>query len=127
MPATEFNTKREYEPERFSTREIFWSERLKVVLGYFEPDQFIPVHAPGSDLVVLIQRGSGTVRDGGTNNRVASGDVVVVPADADRGIRADGGERLEALLVTAPPPTDDEHQPVREGLRTNDFEPEHNQ
>jgi len=127
MPATNFDTEREYDPERFSTRKIFRSERMKIVLGYFEPDQFIPVHAPGSDLVVSIQRGSGTVRDGETDRRVAPGDVVVVPADADRGIRADDDERLEALLVTAPPPTDAEHQPVREGLRTNDFEPEHDQ
>jgi len=41
--------------------------------------------------------------------------------------RAYDPERLEVLLVTAPPPTDAEHQPIREGLRMNDFEPEHDQ
>jgi hypothetical protein len=41
----------------------------------------------------------------------------------DRGVRADDDGRLEALLVTAPPPTDAEHDPVREGLRRGVFDP----
>jgi hypothetical protein len=55
--------------------------------------------------------------------------MVVVEADAergteaDRGIEADADSRLEAFLVTAPPPTDAEHEPVRRGLRTDDFDP----
>nr|WP_244605335.1 hypothetical protein [Halorhabdus rudnickae] len=47
-------------------------------------------------------------------------------ADTDRGIKADDDSRLEALLVTAPPPTDAEHEPVREGLRTGTFDPREN-
>jgi hypothetical protein len=47
---------------------------------------------------------------------------VTVPADVERGVRADD-ERLEALLVTAPPPTDAEHDPVREGLHRGEFPP----
>jgi len=49
--------------------------------------------------------------------------VVTVAADENRGIKTDDDSRLEALLVTAPPPTETEHEPVREGLRSGEFEP----
>lgn len=122
MPVTDFDSEREYDDDRFAAREIFQSERLKAVCGYFEPDQFIPVHAPGSDVVIHVRSGTGVVRDGDTEHAVESGDVVTVPADVERGVRVDD-ERLEALLVTAPPPTDAEHDPVREGLHRGEFAP----
>jgi hypothetical protein len=39
-------------------------------------------------------------------------------------VRADEDTRLEATLVTAPPPTDAEHDPVRRGLQRGEFDPE---
>jgi hypothetical protein len=57
-------------------------------------------------------------------DRAREHDAVAIEAGTRRGIRADEGERLEALLVTAPPPTDAEHDPVRRGLRNDEFEPE---
>jgi quercetin dioxygenase-like cupin family protein len=124
MVHTTFDDERQYEEESFSAQPIFRGERTKVVCGYFEPGQFIPVHAPGSDVVVAPQAGSGVVRDGEAEHAVEPGDVVVVPADTDRGIRASDDERLEALMVVTPPPTDAEHEPVRRGLRTGAFDPE---
>lgn len=61
--------------------------------------------------------------DGNDDHHVGPGDVVVVEADTDRGVRADPDTRLEALLVTAPPPTDAEHDPVRSGLKNDEFDP----
>ncbi|RBI59285.1 cupin [halophilic archaeon] len=121
MVATDFDAEREYDDERFSTRSVFRSDRMKVVLGYFEPGQFIPVHAPDSDVAITVQDGRGVVRDGETDRDVGPGDVVVVPAGERRGVKA-GDERLEATLVTAPPPTDAEHDPVRERLRRGAFD-----
>ncbi|WP_440009537.1 cupin domain-containing protein [Halomicrococcus sp. SG-WS-1] len=123
MVATDFDAEREYDDERFSARSVFRSDRMKVVLGYFEPGQFIPVHAPDSDVAITVRDGRGVVRDGETDRDVGPGDVVVVPAGERRGVKA-GDERLEATLVTAPPPTDAEHDPVREGLRRGAFDPE---
>ncbi|MFC5134046.1 MULTISPECIES: cupin domain-containing protein [Haloferacaceae] len=123
MPATDIHAERRYDDERFTTSGVFRSDRMKVVCGYFEPGQFIPVHAPDSDVAVTVRTGSGTVREGGTDHRVEPGDVVVVEAGTERGVRADDGERFEALLVTAPPPTDAEHGPVREGIRRGEFDP----
>lgn len=123
MTATDFDAARAYDDDRFSAVGVFRSDRMKVVCGYFEPGQFIPVHAPGSDVAIHVQSGRGVVRDGAETHDVSAGDVVVVPADVDRGVRADDGTRLEALLVTAPPPTDAEHEPVRRGLAKDEFEP----
>ena len=92
-------------------------------LWYFEPGQFIPVHAPDSDVAITIRSGTGLVRDGGVDHAVGPGDVVVVAAGTDRGVKADEDTPLEGLLVSAPPPTDAEHEPVREGIRRNEFEP----
>lgn len=123
MPEIYFDGNRSYDSERFSAVEGFRSERAKVICGFFEPGQFIPVHAPASDLVVSVRSGTGLVREDDTDHRVDPGDVVVIPADTDRGIKASDEGRLEALLVTAPPPTDAEHGPVREGLQRGEFEP----
>ncbi|WP_135829800.1 cupin domain-containing protein [Halorussus halobius] len=122
MVATDFDDEREYDDERFSAQSTFRSDRMKVVLGYFEPGQFIPVHAPDSDVAITVRRGSGVVRDGDDERAVEPDDVVVVPAGDERGVKA-GDERLEATLVTAPPPTDAEHDPVREGLKKGEFDP----
>jgi len=122
MPKTSVDAEREYDDETFSAQGIFRSDHSKAVCGYFEPGQFIPVHAPDSDVTVVVKQGRGVVRDGDAEHAVESGDVVSVPAGRERGVRAEG-ERLEAVLVTAPPPTDAEHEPVREGLRNDEFEP----
>ncbi|WP_135853609.1 cupin domain-containing protein [Halorussus salinus] len=122
MVATSFDAEREYDDDQFSARSVFRSDRMKVVLGYFEPGQFIPVHAPDSDVAITVREGRGVVRESDEDHAVRPGDVVVVPAGEERGVRADDGERLEATLVTAPPPTDAEHDPVREGLRKGEFE-----
>jgi len=123
MPITDFDAERAYDPEQFAAHKVFKTDDLQVVCGYFEPGQFIPVHAPDSALVVAVQFGTGVVREGETEHRVEPGDVVTVAAGTDRGIRADDDSRLEALLVTAPPPTEAEHEPVRRGLRTGEFDP----
>lgn len=123
MPATSLDAERTYDSERFSAREVFHTDRSKVVCGYFDPGQFIPVHAPDSDVTVVVQSGRGIVREGETTHEVGPGDVVAVPAGEKRGVKASADTRLEAVLVTAPPPTEAEHDPVRRGLATGTFEP----
>ncbi|HET7325162.1 MAG TPA: cupin domain-containing protein [Halococcus sp.] len=122
MPATNFDDERTYDDDQFTTRAVFVNERVKVVLGYFAPGQFIPVHAPDSDVTIAVQSGTGVVREGTDEYAVEQGDVIVVEAGVDRGVKADDTQ-LEALLVTAPPPSDAEHEPVREGIRRGEFEP----
>ncbi|MFB6137016.1 MAG: cupin domain-containing protein [Halobacteriaceae archaeon] len=123
MVHTDMDAERAYDDARFGAQVVQESERSKTVCAYFEPGQFIPVHAPNSDVTVAVQSGTGVVRDGDTEHEVEPGDVVVVPAGTDRGVRAAADGRLEALLVTAPPPGDAAHEPVREGIRTDTFDP----
>lgn len=122
MPATDVDAERTYDDARFVAREVSRTDRQKTVCGYFQPGQFIPVHAPDSDVTIVVQSGEGTVREGEADHAVGPGSVVTVPAGTDRGVKA-ADERLEAVLVTAPPPTDAEHDPVRRGLREGTFEP----
>jgi len=124
MPRIDTDAACGYDDERFAANDVFRTDDAKVVYACFEPGQFIPVHAPDSDVVVTVRRGRGLVREGETDHRVEPGDAVAVEAGTRRGILADEGERLAALLVTAPPPTDAEHDPVRRGLRADEFEPE---
>jgi quercetin dioxygenase-like cupin family protein len=123
MPATSVDANRQYSDDRFTAVEAFNTDRMKVICGYFEPGQFIPVHAPGSDVTICILRGNGTIREGDTDYQVGPGDVVAVEAGTDRGVKAADDGRLEAVLVTAPPPTDAEHDPVRQELEEGVFDP----
>lgn len=122
MPATTIDDERDYSDKQFSAHEIFRTEHSKTVCGYFEPGQFIPVHAPDSDVTIVVQSGTGIVRDGPDEHEVSPGSVITVPAGRDRGVRA-GDQRLEAVLITAPPPTDADHEPVRRGLQQDEFDP----
>jgi len=61
VPATDFDAERGYDDGRFSTGEVFRSDRMKVVCDYFEPEQFIPVHAPDSDVAITVRSGSSVV------------------------------------------------------------------
>lgn len=123
MVRTDFASERAYDQMKFSAQSIFRSSNMKVVLGYFEPGQFIPVHAPGSDVTITPRSGRALVRDGDEAHEIEEGDVVVVEAGSDRGIKAVGGDRLEALLVTAPPLSDEDHGPVRRGILRDEFDP----
>lgn len=122
MVATAFDAERAFDDDRFRAHVLHESDDQKVVMGYFRPGQFIPVHAPDSDVAITVLRGEGVVREGETDHRVEPGSVVVVPAGVDRGVRAE--TELEATLVTAPPPGEAAHEPVRRGIAQGEFEPE---
>jgi quercetin dioxygenase-like cupin family protein len=122
MPETSFDKEREYDKEKFNPRAFHADDVQKTVLGYFEPGQFIPVHAPESTLTVVVHEGGGIVRDGDDEHEVEAGSVVVVPAGVERGVRA-GNEGIEAALVVSPPPTEADHEKVREGIQKGVFEP----
>lgn len=122
MVATDFDSEREFDDDRFHAHVLHESDVQKVVMGNFRPGQFIPVHAPDSQVAITVHEGEGIVREGETDHHVEPGSVVVVPAGENRGIRAE--TELQATLVTAPPPGEKAHEPVRRGLTQGAFEPE---
>ena len=100
----------EFAADGFGRRILFGNDRLRVVLAAFEPGQEIPIHTPGVDLVMSILDGVGEVRAGDQVHSVKAGDVVIVPAGSERGVRA--RTRLVALHVVSPPPTEADHRRV---------------
>jgi len=58
-----------------------------------------------------------------TRNAPTASDVVISVRTGTGIVRADEDDRLEALLVTAPPPTDAEHATGREGIQRAEFDP----
>src|SRR6266542_2731852 len=104
-----------FEAERFSPVALAQTARLKVVLTCFEAGQFIPVHAPGVDMVLVVLEGVGTVVAGQAESSVGSGSIVVVPAGESRGVKA--STRLVAVHVVSPPPAESDHAAVQEGLK----------
>lgn len=124
MPKHSFTAQRQFDDERFTPVPVHSDDHQKTILAFFEPGQFVPVHAPDSSLTVYVRDGAGTVVDGDDVHDVSLHDVVTVPAGEDRGIRAAEEGRLEVLLVASPPPDADDHEPVRRGLEAGVFRPE---
>lgn len=99
-----------FRPEKFNPVVIAGGAHMKAVLTCLEPGQFIPVHRPGVDMLLLVLDGEGRVVTGDREEPAQAGTVVFAAAGEARGLRAD--TRLLALHVVSPPPTDADHVEV---------------
>jgi quercetin dioxygenase-like cupin family protein len=108
-----------FRPEQFTPVVVGGSERVRVLVVGLEPGQFIPVHAPGVDLALVVLEGEGRVVAGDREEAVSAGSVAFIPAGQARGLKA--SSRLIALHVVAPPPTDADHAAVVAGLTRGDW------
>ncbi|MFN3285545.1 MAG: cupin [bacterium] len=104
-----------FQPEGFGAVPLAATPRLRALVVSLLPGQFLPVHAPGVDLVAVVLEGEGTAAAGESEVQVGAGSVVVVPAGFDRGFRASTGMVL--LVVVSPPPTEADHAEVARKLR----------
>ena len=104
----------EFTRDGFGRRVLFDTERFRVLLTAFEPDQEIPIHAPAVDLALAVLEGTGELFAGDAVYDLRAGDVAVIPAGQTRGLRARGG-RMIALHVVSPPPTAADHAAVAAG------------
>jgi quercetin dioxygenase-like cupin family protein len=111
---TNYRDAARFTTERFSPVAVAETERIKVVLTCFEAGQFIPVHAPGVDMALIVLEGEGRVVAGQQESQVGRGTVIVVPAGESRGVQA--STRLVAVHVVSPPPTESDHAAVQAGL-----------
>ena len=101
--------------ERFSPVPLGQTDRIKAVLTCFEPGQFIPVHSPGIDMILVVLEGQGTIVAGDQECSVKPGAIVIVPAGAARGVKAT--TRMIAVHLVSPPPTEADHTEVHARLR----------
>ena len=105
----------EFRSERFNPVLVAAGSHIKAVLTCLEAGQFIPVHTPGIDMVLLVLEGDGQVVAEDDQEFVHSGSVVFVPAGEARGLKAE--TRLIALHVVSPPPTEKDHFQVMTTLK----------
>ncbi len=106
--------------ERFAPNPVYQSDGMKVVLAYFKPGQFIPVHSPGVELVLYIIEGEAEVVTGDERVRAAKDDLIVIPGGVKRGVKA--LTELSILHVVQPPPSAEDHNEVHAKLSQGAFE-----
>ena len=99
-----------FRPERFNPVLVAAGAHMKAVLTCLDPGQFIPVHCPGVDMILIVLEGEGRIAAGADQEAIHAGAVVFVPAGEARGLKAES--RLVALHVVSPPPTEKDHVEV---------------
>ncbi len=104
-----------FRPEKFNPVMLASSAHLKAVLTCLEAGQFIPVHRPGVDMLLVVLEGEGRIVAGDQEEAAHPGTAVFVPAGEARGLKAES--RLLALHVVSPPPTDADHVEVAARLK----------
>jgi len=116
--ATILNSYREavaFRPERFNPVLVASGSHMKAVLTCLEPGQFIPLHHPGVDMLLIVLEGQGEVVAGDRRETAGPGMVIFALAGEARGVRAE--TRLVALHVVSPPPTEKDHVEVMARLK----------
>ncbi len=108
-----------FRPEKFNPVLLAAGAHMKAVLTCFEPGQFIPVHSPGVDMLLIVLEGEGQVVAGGRQEPAGPGTTVFVPAGETRGVKA--ASRLVARHVVSPPPTEKDHAEVAARLKQGDW------
>jgi quercetin dioxygenase-like cupin family protein len=109
-----------YGEDRFAPNPVYQSDGMKVVLAYFKPGQFIPVHSPGVELVLYIIAGEAEVVTGDERVQAQKDDLLVFPKGVKRGVKA--LTELTILHVVSPPPSADDHNEVHAKLAEGSFE-----
>lgn len=105
---------------KFTPKPVYQTDDMKVVLAYFKPDQFIPVHAPQVDVVLLIIEGEAEVVAGDKKITAKKDDLIIVPKGHNRGVRA--LSEMTLLHVVQPPPGEKDHDTVHRKLTEGKFD-----
>ncbi|MEM0117263.1 MAG: DUF2249 domain-containing protein [Conexivisphaerales archaeon] len=117
---TSFEKLRQYDEKYFRPVPVFSRDDYRVLLVYLKSGQFIPVHTPANDVVLLIVKGRGEVIAGKERAKVFPGSIIVVPGGVRRGLIAE--TEVEALHLVSPPPSDRDHEEVTKKLAEGKFE-----
>ena len=108
-----------FRPEKFNPIVVAGTAHVKAVLTCLEPGQFIPVHRPGVDMLLLVLEGKGRLVAGAQEEEAHPGTLIFVPAGEARGLKAE--TRIVALHVVSPPPTETDHVEVAARLQQGDW------
>ena len=106
--------------EKFNPVMVAAGAHMKAVLTCLEPGQFIPVHSPGVDMVLVVLEGVGQTVAGDLQEAIHPGTVIFVPAGEARGVKAES--RLVAMHVVSPPPGEKDHVEVMAKLKQGSWQ-----
>ena len=104
----------------FTPKPVYQTAEMKVVLAYFKPDQFIPVHSPQVDVVLCVLEGEAEIIAGDDLVIAKKDDLIIVPKGHKRGVKA--VSELTLLHVVQPPPEEKDHNEVHRKLAEGKFE-----
>jgi quercetin dioxygenase-like cupin family protein len=105
---------------KFTPKPVYQTAEMKVVLAYFKPGQFIPVHAPQVDVVLCILEGEAEIVAGDETVSAHKDDLIIVPKGHKRGVKAI--TEMTLLHVVQPPPGQDDHNQVHQKLAEGKFD-----
>ena len=109
-----------FDENKFTPKPVYQSDGMKVVLAYFKPGQFIPVHSPQVELVLCILEGEAEIVAGDELVTAGKDDLIIIPKGVKRGVKA--LTELTVLHVVAPPPSEDDHKEVHQRLAEGKFD-----
>ena len=110
-----------FSPDRPVRKRVAASEQVEIEVVCLDTGQFLPVHAPASDLVFLLWEGRADFRMGDQDTQVATGHIITVPAGVARGCRA--RSKVIALVLHAPPLTADDRAYLEQAWQARRYEP----
>ncbi|AAK42008.1 DUF2249 domain-containing protein [Saccharolobus solfataricus] len=94
----------------FTPIPVLRKDEYGVILVFFKPGQYIPIHAPDSDLIFYVLQGQGKVSVDNREYEVHEGSIVIVPRGIKRGVKAD--TYMEAIHIVVPSPSPEDHEKV---------------
>ncbi len=109
-----------FDDSKFTPKPVYQTDDMKVVLAYFKPGQFIPVHSPKVDVVLYILEGEAEIVAGDRTVTAGKDDLIIVPKGFKRGVKAIS--ELSLLHVAQPPPGEKEHNEVHRKLGEGIFD-----
>lgn len=105
---------------KFNPKTIYQTDQIRVILAYFKTGQFIPVHAPGIDVILCVLDGEAEVAAGEERFQAKANDLIIVPKGVKRGVKA--LTELTVLHVVQPPPSEEDHKEVHQKMALGRFE-----
>jgi quercetin dioxygenase-like cupin family protein len=109
-----------FDERKFNPKALYQTDNIKVIVAYFKPGQFIPVHTPGVDVIICVLEGEAEIVAGEEKFVAKKNDLIVVPKCIRRGVKA--LTELSLLHVVQPAPSEKDHIEVHQKIATGKFE-----
>lgn len=91
-----------FSSERYVTKIIHDSEKMRAVLFCLEPGQKVEPHTSPSEVVMFVARGAGRMTVGSETTPVKEGSLAVCPPHEPHGFEAEGRMVVLAAIIPRP-------------------------